>query len=229
MDRLAQLIDPVPLPTFVAAVREWLRDAHDAAADLQRVRRSGPRGHWDNPMSFGTDRYQFLVRTAASLTAAIPELRVETAFQTVALKLPRAGIYQMQVHGGPLGSLADASDLRRELLNSRDHQALFSRPDALFGDRERLTLLWTGTEKDGLTGAWIGQGDLVDNHIDWSWRESLLDTTGQITGETADGTTDDTTDDTAHRTGPLDPAVFELPAPMLALRPREDDRGRRSG
>jgi hypothetical protein len=215
VDRLANLIDPVPVPAFTSAICEWLQDAHDAAADLQRVRRSGPRGDWNNPMSFGTDRYQFLVRTAASLTAAIPELQVDTAFQTVALKLPKAGIYQMQVHGGPHGSLADASDLRRELLNSRDHQALFSRPDALFGDRVRLTLLWTGTEKDGLTGAWIGQGELVDNHIDWSWKESLHDVTGAA--------------GIPRQTGPLDPAIFELPEPTLDLRPRESDEGSQSG
>lgn len=207
MDRLANLIDPVPVPTFVSAICEWLQDAHDAAADLQKVRLSGPRGNWDNPMSFGTDRYQFLVRTAGSLTAAIPELQVDKAFQTVALKLPKVGIYQMQVHGGPHGSLADASDLRRELLNSRDHQALFSRPDALFGDRERLTLLWTGSEKDGLIGAWIGQGELVDNHIDWSWKEPLHDVTGAA--------------GIPRQTGPLDPAIFELSEPTLDLRPRE--------
>ena len=215
MDRLANLIDPVPVPTFVSTICEWLQDAHDAAADLQRVRLSGPRGNWNNPMSFGTDRYQYLVRTAGSLTAALPELQVDIAFQTVALKLPRVGIYQMQVHGGPHGSLADASDLRRELLNSRDHQALFSRPDALFGDRERLTLLWTGTEKDGLTGAWIGQGELVDNHIDWSWKESLHDVTGAA--------------GIPRQTGPLDPAIFELPEPMLPLRPRDPEEGTQSG
>ncbi len=215
MDRLANLIDPVPVPAFVSAICEWLQDAHDAAADLQRVRLSGPRGNWNNPMSFGTDRYQFLVRTAGSLTAAIPELQVDTAFQTVALKLPKVGIYQMQVHGGPHGSLADASDLRRELLNSRDHQALFSRPDALFGDRVRLTLLWTGTEKDGLTGAWIGQGELVDNHIDWSWKESLHDVTGAA--------------GIPRQTGPLDPAIFELPEPTLPLRPRDPEEGTQSG
>jgi hypothetical protein len=215
VDRLTNLIDPVPVPAFVSAIREWLQDAHDAAADLQRVRLSGPRGNWNNPMSFGTDRYQFLVRTAGSLTAAIPELQVDTAFQTVALKLPKVGIYQMQVHGGPHGSLADASDLRRELLNSREHQALFSRPDALFGDRERLTLLWTGTEKDGLTGAWIGQGELVENHIDWSWKESLHDVTGAA--------------GIPRRTGPLDPAIFELPEPTLPLRPRDPDEEQQPG
>ena len=213
MERLADLIDPVPLPVFVAAICEWLQDAHDAAGDLQRVRTSGPRGDWNNPTSFGTDRYQFLVRTAPSLTAALPDLQVDSAFQTVALKLPKVGIYQMQVHGGPDGSLADASDLRRELLNSRDHQALFSRPDALFGDRARLTLLWTGTERDGLTGAWIGQGELVDNRIDWFWRDSLHD----VTGATA----------IPHQGGPLDPAVFDLSQPTLPLRARDADEGRR--
>lgn len=215
MDRLAHLIDPVPLPTFVAVICEWLQDAHEAAAELQRVRLGGSRGKWQNPMSFGVDRYQFLVRTADSLTGSLPDLQVETAFQTVALKLPKVGIYQMQVHGGPTGSLADASDLRRELLNSKDHQALFSRPDALFGDRQRLTLLWTGTEEHGLTGAWIGQGELIDNHIDWSWRESLHDITGAA--------------GVPRQTGPLDPAIFDLPAPTLDLRPRGSEDGRRSG
>ncbi|MGB3443284.1 MAG: hypothetical protein WBA97_31500 [Actinophytocola sp.] len=215
MDRLAQLIKPVPLPTFSSAICEWLQDAHDAAADLQRVRLSGPRGNWNNPTSFGMDRYQYLVKTAGSLTATLPELQVESAFQTVALKLPKVGIYQMQVHGGPTGSIADASDLRRELLNSRDHQALFSRPDALFGDRHRLTLLWTGSEKDGLTGAWIGEGELVENRIDWFWRESLHDVTGAV--------------GIPRQTGPLDPTIFELSEPTLPLRPRDSDEGRQSG
>src|SRR5262245_50412789 len=172
VDQLTRLIDPIPLPTFVSVLCQWLQDAHDAAAELQRVRLSGPRGNWNNSHSFGTDRYQFLVRTAGSLAAELPDLLVERAFQTVALKLPRVGIYQMQVHGGPTGSLADASDLRRELLGAADHPGLFSRPDALFGDRERLALVWTGSEQHGLTGAWVGQGELVEARIDWIWKES---------------------------------------------------------
>lgn len=220
MDQLTRLIDPIPAPTFVAVICQWLQDAHDAAAELQRVRLSGPRGNWNNSHSFGTDRYQFLVRTAESLTAELPDLQVESAFQTVALKLPRAGIYQMQVNGGPTGSLADVSDLRRELLNGTDPQALFSRPDALFGDRERLALVWTGAEQHGLTGAWIGQGELVDNHIDWDWRESLLDVTAAA--------------GVPRQTGPLDPTIFDLAEPTLPLRPRgagdrNSDEGRRSG
>lgn len=215
MDRLAHLIDPIPVPTFVAVLCQWLQDAHDAAADLQRVRLSGPRGNWNNSHSFGTDRYQFLVRTAESLTAELPDLHVESAFQTVALKLPRAGIYQMQVNGGPTGSLADASDLRRELLNGADHEGLFSRPDALFGDRQRLALVWTGSEQHGLTGAWIGQGELVDSRIDWIWRADLLDVTGAA--------------GVPRQTGPLDPTIFDLLEPTLDLRPRHSDDGRRSG
>jgi hypothetical protein len=215
VDRLARLIDPIPVPTFVSVLCEWLQDAHEAAAELQRVRLSGPRGNWNNSHSFGTDRYQFLVRTAASLAAELPDLQVETAFQTVALKLPRAGVYQMQVTGGPTGSLADASDLRRELLNGADHEALFSRPDALFGDRERLALVWTGSEQHGLTGAWIGQGDLVDNRIDWTWRDNLLDVTGAA--------------GVPRQTGPLDPTIFDLLEPTVPLRPRDTEDGRRSG
>ena len=215
MDRLAHLIDPIPVPTFVSVICEWLQDAHDAAADLQRVRLSGPRGNWNNSHSFGTDRYQFLVRTAESLTAQLPDLQVDSAFQTVALKLPRVGIYQMQVNGGPTGSLADASDLRRELLGAGDHPGLFSRPEALFGDRQRLTLVWTGSEQHGLTGAWIGQGELIDNRIDWIWRDSLLDVTAAA--------------GVPRQTGPLDPTIFDLPEPTLPLRPRHSDEDRRSG
>lgn len=221
MDQLTRLIEPIPLPTFVSVICQWLQDAHDAAADLQRVRLSGPRGNWNNSHSFGTDRYQFLVRTAQSLTAELPDLQVDWAYQTVALKLPRVGIYQMQVNGGPTGSLADASDLRRELLSGSDSHALFSRPDALFGDRERLALVWTGSEQHGLTGAWIGRGELVESHIDWVWRESLLDVTGAA--------------GVPRQTGPLDPTIFDLPEPGLPLRPRtgladrDSDDGRRSG
>ena len=215
MDRLANLIDPIPVPTFVAAMCEWLQDAHDAAADLQRIRLAGPRGNWNNSHSFGTDRYQFLVRTAESLTGQLPDLQVDSAFQTVALKLPRVGIYQMQVNGGPTGSLADASDLRRELLGAGDHPGLFSRPEALFGARERLTLVWTGSEQHGLTGAWIGQGELIDSRIDWFWRESLLDVTSAA--------------GVPRQTGPLDPTIFDLPEPTLPLRPRNADEDHRSG
>jgi hypothetical protein len=215
VDQLARLIDPIPVPTFVSVMCEWLQDAHEAAAELQRVRLAGARGNWSNPHSFGTDRYQFLVRTAESLPAQLPDLQVESAFQTVALKLPRAGIYQMQVNGGPTGSLADASDLRRELLGAADHPGLFSRPDALFGDRERLALVWTGSEQHGLTGAWIGQGELIETRIDWVWRESLLDVTAAA--------------GVPRQTGPLDPTIFDLAEPTLPLRPRTTDEGRQSG
>jgi hypothetical protein len=215
VDRLAHLIDPIPPATFVSVICEWLQDAHEAAAEQQRVRGNGPRGDWSNNTSFGTDRYQFLVRTAQSLTAELPDLRVEWAYQTIVLKLPKVGVYQMQVHGGPTGSLADASELRRELLSGHEHPALFSRPEALFGDRQRLTLVWTGSEKHGLTGAWIGHGELVDNRIDWVWRESLFDVTGAA--------------GVPRQTGPLDPTIFELPQPTLPLRPRDADEDRRSG
>lgn len=215
MDQLADLLDPIPLPTFTSVICEWLQDAHDEAAELQRVRAGGSRGSWRNNTSFGTDRYQFLLNTAESLTAALPGLQVDSAFQVTALKLPKVGIYQMQVTGGPGGTVADPSDLRRELLNSKDHQALLSRPEALFGDRRRLILVWTGTEAHGLTGVWLGQGELVDNHIDWFWRETLLDATGAA--------------GVPRQTGPLDPTIFDLPQPELPMRPRDTGEDRRSG
>ncbi len=215
MDRLAHLIDPVPPLEFTGAICRWLRDAHESAAELQRLRRSGPRGSWHNNTSFGVDRYQFLIATAGSLTAELPDLQVDSAFQSVLLKLPRVGIYQLQVPAGPYGSLGDTSELRRELLTGADDHGLISRPDIWFGGRERLFLVWNGTEDHGLTGAWAGQGELLEKRIDWHWCVSLPDLTGSAAAPRA--------------TGALDPTIFDLPEPALAIRPRDAGDGRRSG
>ncbi|HEX6358834.1 hypothetical protein [Actinophytocola sp.] len=215
MDRLAQLIEPVPLPDFTAAVSRWLQDAHDVAADLQRTRRSGPRGSWQNNTSFGVDRYQFLLTTAGSLTAELPDLQVDTAFQSVLLKLPKVGIYQLHMPAGPYGSLGDTSDLRRELLSNTGDDGLISRPEIWLAGRERLFLVWSGTEEHGLTGAWAGQGELLEKRIDWDWCVPLLDQTSSA--------------GTPRTTGPLDPTIFDLPEPRLPLRPRDSREDRRSG
>jgi hypothetical protein len=214
VDRLAHLIEPVPLLDFTTAVCRWLQDAHDVAADLQRSRRDGPRGSWGNNTSFGVDRYQFLLSTAGSLTAELPDLQVDSAFQSVLLKLPRVGIYQLHVPAGPYGSLGDTSELRRELLTGTDDHGLISRPEIWFGGRERLFLVWNGTEEHGLTGAWAGQGEMLEKRIDWDWLVSLQDLTSAV--------------GVPRQTGPLDPTIFDLPEPTLPIRPRESD-GRRSG
>ncbi len=215
MDRLTHLIDPVPLLDLTSAVCNWLQDAHEAAAELQRARRGGVRGDWRNNTSFGVDRYQFLLATAGSLTAEIPDLRVDPAFQSILLKLPRVGIYQFQVPAGPHGSLGDTSELRRELLTGTDDHGLISRPDIWLGGRARLFLVWNGSEEHGLTGAWIGQGEMLEKRMDWEWLFSLQDVTGAV--------------GIPRQTGPLDPTIFELPQPALDLRPRDPEQGTQSG
>lgn len=208
MERLAQLIEPVPLLDFTTAVCQWLQDAHEAAAGLQPARRDTPRGNWDNNTSFGTDRYQYLRATAPSLTAELPGLEVDSSFQSVLLKLGRVGIYQLQSASGPHGSLAGASDLRRELLTTNGDQALISRRDIWLSGRELLFLLWNGNEEHGLTGAWAGQGELFDNHLEWSWYVRLQDLNAGI--------------DVPAQSAPLDPTIFDLPEPALRIRPRSE-------
>jgi hypothetical protein len=215
VDRLAHLIEPVPPLEFTTTICRWLQDAHEAAADLQRSRRSGSRGSWSNNVSFGVDRYQFLLATADSLTADLPDLQVDSAFQSVLLKLPRVGIYQLQVPAGPYGSLGDTSELRRELLTTGDDHGLISRPEIWFGGRERLFLVWNGNEEHGLTGAWAGQGEMLEKRIDWHWLVSLQDLTSSA--------------GVPRQTGPLDPTIFDLPEPALPLRPRDARDDRRSG
>lgn len=212
MDRLAHLIEPVPLPDFTAVVCRWLQDAHDAAADLQRSRRNGPRGSWQNNTSFGVDRYQFLLTTAGSLAAELPDLQVDSAFQSVLLKLPKVGVYQLQVPAGPYGSLGDTSELRRELLTHTGDDGLISRPEIWLGGRERVFLVWSGNEEHGLTGAWAGQGELLEKRIDWDWCVTLHGLTSAA--------------GVPRQTGPLDPTIFDLPEPTLPLRPRNTEHGR---
>lgn len=211
LDRLGHLVRPAPLADFAATLCRWLQDAHEAAAELQPHRRGNHRGGWSNNTSFGTDRYQYLLATAESLTNELPNLEVDSSFQSVLLKFPKAGVYQMQVASGPNGSLAQASDLRRELLTPNGDLTLISRRDIWLGDRQLLFLIWSGTEDVGLTGAWIGQGELYENHIDWDWKINLLEVAeGGRFGPVA----------VPKQAGPLDPTIFDVPEPALPIRPR---------
>jgi hypothetical protein len=211
VERFAGLIRPVPVVDFVSAVCRWLQDAHDAAAALQPLRKD-LRGPWNNNTSFGTDRYQYLLNTAESLTADLPYLEVDPGFQSVLLRLDRVGIYQFQAPSGPRGSFSDASDLRRELFDAGDGQALFSRRDAWLRGRKMLLLPWSGTEEDGLTDTWVGQGSLEDNRIVWDWLIRLQDILSDSYGLF----------DIAAPGEALDPDTFEQPQPMLPIRPRAE-------
>jgi hypothetical protein len=210
VDRLTKLIQPVPVVDFAAVICRWLQDAHEAAAELQPIRRSNHRGNWDNNTSFGTDRHQYLLSTADSLTGELPTLEVHAAFQSVLLKFERVGIYQYHAPSGPYGSLGEASDLRRELFTQDMYEALFSRADVWLNHRERLFLPWSGTEEVGLTEAWVGQGSLRDNRMSWSWLLKLQDV--------LDGTALAPVGETV----PLDPAAFEQTQPALPIKPRAE-------
>ena len=206
VDVLTSLLHPVPVLDFIATFTRWLQDAHETAASFQPGR-TGPRGSWRNNTGFGTDRYQFLRGTAGSLTGELPGLEVDGAFQSVLLKLPRVGMYQLLMPAGPHGSLGDASDLRRELFGAGDDEGLISRRDAWLSGRELLFLPWHGTEAVGLTGLWAGQGMLQDdNHIDWQWCVDLRELGAGLAPDIP--------------AGRLAPDAFGLPQPMLPLRPR---------
>jgi hypothetical protein len=206
VERLAALLRPVELLDFVVHICRWLQDAHDSAAELQPLRRNNHRGNWDNNTSFGTDRHQYLLNTAQSLTVDMPPLEASSAFQSVLLKLDRAGIYQFNAPGGLHGSLGDSSDLRRELLMPTEDGSLFPRRHAWLGGRELLLLPWTGTEEGGLLDTWAGQGVLADNHIVWNWAVRLQD----IAAETS----------VSSWLTPTGPTLFEQLPPPIPLRPR---------
>jgi hypothetical protein len=212
VDRFAALIRPVPVIDFVGCVCRWLQDAHEAAAELQPLRKTHHRGNWDNNTSFGTDRYQYLLSTAQSLSSELPDLEAVPGFQSVLLRLGKVGVYQFQAPTGPHGSFSDASDLRRELFEASQRDELFSRRDAWLGGRQLLLLPWQGTEEDGLTATWVGQGTLEDNRIDWEWLIRLQDLVEDGYGLFG----------IPGPSEPLDPGAFEQPQPMLPIRPRTE-------
>ena len=210
VDHLTELLDPVPVLDFIGVVCQWLQDAHEAAASLQPARRNTHRGNWDNNTSFGTDRYQYLRATASSLAADLGPLEIDAAFQSVLLKLPKVGIYQLLMPAGPYGSLGDASDLRRELFGAGDGEGLISRREAWLSGRELLFLPWAGTEAVGLTGVWAGQGMLLENHIDWQWLVPLRDLeSGDLQRRNIPARRESSD-------------AFGQPQPMLPLRPRAE-------
>ncbi|MBV8932095.1 MAG: hypothetical protein JOZ47_14185 [Kutzneria sp.] len=172
--RFARLIEPNSIAHLATVLLRWLQDAHDAARSVQRHRTDEERGAWDNTVSFGTDRYQFLVRTAASLTSELPELVAGDSYRSLLLKLSHVALYPFRVDEGPHSPIRAGSDLRTELLSDDSSQwSLLRRKDLLTGGRELALVPWTGTENDGCTGLWAGQGALRGNLIDWDWLVEL--------------------------------------------------------
>ncbi|GAA3016268.1 hypothetical protein [Actinokineospora globicatena] len=181
-DQLTDLISPVPVAHLTAVLARWLWDGHRAAAELQELRRDDERGVWANPVSYGTDRYQYLVTTAASLCTEVDDLQPDRGFQSLLLKLPRAALYPLSAPQGPDGPLGMASDLRRELLGEGERQelALLSRRELWVEGRDLVLLPWQGNEDAGLVGLWAGKGVRQrgeGSRVDWEWLVEL-DLTG---------------------------------------------------
>ncbi|SMD26673.1 hypothetical protein [Kibdelosporangium aridum] len=214
VERLAALLRPVDLLDFVLAIRRWLQEAHEEAAELQPLRKNY-RGTWSNNVSFGTDRHQYLLQQAHTLHGDIPELDVDSSFQSVLLKVGRVGVYQFNAPKGPRQSIGEVSDLRRELLTSAEDMSLFGRPYAWLSGREPLLLPWSGTETDGLTESWAGQGRLQDdNHISWEWLvdlEELAEGSGSRPAPVA-------------LVSPLGLTLFDESPPAIPMRPRTEQR-----
>ncbi|WP_106192966.1 hypothetical protein [Umezawaea tangerina] len=173
------MIAPNSIGHLTDVLFRWLRDSHDAAHDLQ-LQRKDDRGDWYNDTSFGTDRYQYLVQTAKSLRDELDDLLVDRGENSLLLKLPRVAVYPFRVEAGPYKPIRNISDLRKELLSDEppsDEETrdlhLLTRKEALVNGRELLLLPWTGSERQGCTGIWAGQGILEGSLINWGWIVSL--------------------------------------------------------
>ncbi|MBB5891413.1 hypothetical protein ACFFS4_31805 [Kutzneria kofuensis] len=214
--QLARLVVPNSVHFLATVLLRWLHDAHDAARRIQPYRRDDERGEWHNNVSFGTDRYQYLVRTAKSLKSEIPELAPDFSYQSMLLKLNAAALYPFRVDDGPRGPIRSTSDLRAELLSDEDEAELelLTRKEALLGSRELILLPWAGDEGKGCTGLWAGQGVVRDNLIDWYW---LIELTGE-----AEGLGGPTATTPPQPDAPDGPALFDQPPPPLRLTPRTE-------
>ena len=202
LELLSELVHPVPFEELRFALLRWLQDGHEAAGRAQLVR-VDEHLDWRNDTSFGTDRYQYLVGTADAFVARYEEMTADHSYGSLLIRLPRAVIYPFRVESGPHGSVRNTSDLRFELLSESDRNelALLKRREILLGGRELLLLPWEGTEKSGLTGAWIGQGLLAGSQIDWTW---LVRLDSESTGYA----------------GQPETSPFDAPQPVPPLRPR---------
>lgn len=212
---LARLVEPNSVRFLATVLLRWLHDAHDAARSIQHYRRDNERGEWRNNVSFGTDRYQYLVHTAESLKSEIPEMTPDLGYRSMLLKLGVVALYPFRVDD-PRGPIRSTSDLRAELLSDEDDKELllWTRKETLLGGRELVLLPWVGDEGKGCTGLWAGQGILRGNVIDWYWLTEL-------TGE-AEGFGGPTATPPPRPDAPDGPALFDQPPPPLRLVPRTE-------
>ncbi|SER46717.1 hypothetical protein [Actinokineospora terrae] len=183
-ERFTHLISPTSVPHLTEVLARWLWDGHQAAADLQHLREDDERGTWANPVSYGTDRYQYLVNTADSLRTEVDGIEPDRGFQSLLLKLPHAAIYPLSAPSGPHGPMGTASDLRRELLGEGEPQelALLSRRELWVDGRDLVLLPWQGNEDAGLIGLWAGMGVTRKGdgtRVTWDWLVELDLTAGE--------------------------------------------------
>lgn len=173
---LRRLISSVSVERMAVALEGWLDEAHRVAFDLQRYRIDERGGDWSNTISFGTDRYQYLLHSAPDLVEDLP-VQVERPYRSLLIKLGDAAVYPFRMDNPPYGSVRVGSDLRRDMLAPSDEVelALLARTDVLTGDRTRVLLPWKGSE-DGLDCLWAGKGVLNRNgtSIDWEWLTRLV-------------------------------------------------------
>ncbi|MFB9904900.1 hypothetical protein [Allokutzneria oryzae] len=218
LHRLATLIHPVHPAVLRGVLLQWLTDAHYEAGTLQQRREVSSRGDWVNQNSFGTDRYQFLLRTADTLVRELPDLVVARPHGSLVLNLNGAAIYQFRMENPPHG-LVRAGDFREELLSDEPADTgqleLLTGAFLHLGGRELVLLPWAGTDTGGLREAWIGSGALnAEKKIDWDW---CLSFDHLVTGSP------DGPPGTHLATG------FDGPEPKVDLRPRTDEAGTEAG
>lgn len=175
--RFADLVRPNAPGELATVLLDWLTDAHEEAARLQEFRAHNGRHPWANPYSYGTDRYQYLVGTASSLSRLVPDLTPDFSYRSLILKAGDAAIYPLRAKGNnPHGVMLDGSEWQRELgeASANYDGSMINRVEAIVGDREILFLPWSG--ESFLSGTWVGQGVLTPaNTISWEWLHPLSD------------------------------------------------------
>ncbi len=160
---------------------DWLHEAHEVAACMNDRRYDGPRGPWNNPASYGTDRYQYLAATAEHLPLELPQIRPSTRQKPHLLHIgEKCSIYQFHAPGNsPCGPLLNSGEFQRALAEpdaTGPELALLTEAQCWLGDRELILMPWAEDLNRDLAQVWVGQGTRApDEAIEWSWLHPLQD------------------------------------------------------